>query len=298
MGVAVMRAAAALAVAAALGAGWVVGRLDAVRPRWSGAEGARYLGIARQARPAMLGYDALAADVVWLQAIQFMADRYRAGGSFDGLYDFLDAVTELDPRYAHVYELGATALVAVDRRPDEAVRLLEKGYAALPHDWHVPYLLAYTHLFYYQDFAAAARYLEDAAARVGRPTYMTALAARLHAQAGSPDAALGFLDRMRQQARDPVVRAGIEERMGEVVVDRDLKRIAAAVARYRERRGRPPETVAELVRGGFLEAAPVEPFGGAYVVDPATGEVRSTSGKGLLKAYRFHRAPEPVREAR
>ncbi len=281
-----MRWTAVVALAAWLGATAALGRLDQLRPRRTETEGTRYLELARRARPALLGYDALAADVVWLQAIQYIADRVRARRDLPGLYPFLDATTELDPKYQVVYSLGGTALVALDRRPDEAVRLLERGLRSLPDDWHVPFLLGYTYLFYYQDYAAAARYIEEAATRVGRPTYMTALAARLHAQAGSPDAALAFLEGMRRGTTDPVVRAGIEQRMAEVVVDRDLRAIEVAVERYRAGRGRLPETVDELVRLGFLERAPEEPFGGRYRIDPATGAASSTSGHGRLKVYR------------
>ncbi len=293
-----MRAAAVIALAAWLGSAAALGGLDRARPRWTGGEGARYLELARRARPVLLGYDAVAADVVWLQAIQFIGDRLRTKRGMDGLYDFLDAVTELDPKYAHVYELGATALVALDRRPDEAVRLLEKGYQALPDDWHVPYLLAYTYLFYYQDYARAAGYLEDAARRVGRATYMTGLAARLRVQSGSPEAALSFLEGMRRQTADPAVRREVEQRMGEVVIDRDLKTIAAAVERYRAAHRRLPETVRVLVRAGLLPVEPREPFGGVYRIDPETGEVSSSSGKGLLRTYRHPRAPEPQGDAR
>ncbi|HWP34924.1 MAG TPA: hypothetical protein VNM66_04935 [Thermodesulfobacteriota bacterium] len=277
---------ALLALAAWLGATVCLADLDRVRPRFTGAEGHRYLELARRARPALLGYDALAADVVWLQAIQYIADRTGARRDLAGLYPFLDAATELDPRYQVVYYLGGTALVALDRRPDEALRLLEKGERALPTDWQIPFLLGYTHLFYYQDFAAAARYIERAAANVGRPTYLTNLAARLYAEAGSPEAALAFLERMRQQTTDPAVRAGIEERMGEVVVDRELKRIDAAVAAYRAARHRAPQTIEELVRTGYLVPPPVEPFGGRYRLDPQTGTASTTSGRGRLKIYR------------
>ncbi len=281
-----MRVAAAVAVAGWLAAGATVGLADRARPRWTGTEGVRYLELARQARPALLGYGTLAADVVWLQAIQYIADRTRAGAPLDGLYAFLDAATELDPKYQVVYYLGGTALVALDRRPGEAVLLLEKGRRALPDDWQIPYLLGYTYLFYYQDYAAAARYIEDAASKVGRPTYLTDLAARLHAEAGSPEAALAFLDRMRRQVDDPAVRVQIERRMAEVVVDRDLRAIDAASARFRAERGRPPETVGELVRAGFLEAVPEEPFGGRYLIDPETGLASSSSGHGRLKIYK------------
>lgn len=281
-----MRAAALIALATWLGAAAALGRLGEVQRRWTGGEGARYLELAQRARPALLGYDALAADVVWLQAIQYVGDQMAARRDLVGLYPLLDAVTELDPKYQVVYYLGGTALVALDRRPDEAVRLLEKGRRALPDDWQVPFLLGYTYLFYYQDYAAAARYIEEAAARVGRPTYLTALAARLHAQAGSPDAALAFLDRMRRQTTDPAVRAGIEERMAEVVVDRDLRAIDAATARFRATHGRQPETVDQLVREGFLEVRPEEPFGGRYRIDPETGVASSSSGRGRLRIYR------------
>ncbi len=281
-----MRWLAVIGLAAWLGAAAALAPLDRSRPRWTGGEGVRYLELARRARPALLGYDAFAADLVWLQAIQFIGDRLSTRRNMAGLHPFLDATTDLDPKYQVVYFLGGTALVALDRLPDEAVRLLEKGRRALPDDWQIPYLLGYTYMFYYQDYAAAARYIEEAASRVGRPTYMTGLAARLYAQAGSPDTALAFLDRMRQQTTDPAVRAGVEKRMAEVVVDRDLRAIDAAAARYRTARGRPPETVDELVRAGFLGAAPREPFGGRYLVDPQSGIASSTSGHGHLKVYR------------
>lgn len=281
-----MRGPAVIGLAAWLSAAATIGLLDEVHPRWTGGEGARYLELARRARPALLGYDALAADVVWLQAIQYTGDRLATGRDLPGLYPFLDATTELDPKYQVVYYLGGTALVALDRRPDEAVRLLEKGLRSLPDDWQVPFLLGYTHLFYYQDYAAAARYIEDAARKVGHQTYLTALAARLHAQAGSPDTALAFLDGMRRGTTDPAVRAGIEQRMAEVVVDRDLRAIEAAAARFREARGRLPETVEEVTRAGYLDAVPKEPFGGRYRIDPATGAASSTSGHGRLKVYR------------
>ncbi len=259
--------------------------VEAVRPRWTGNEGARYVHLARTARPALLGYDAFAADVLWLHGIQYMADRLGARKDLSGLYAFLDAATELDPRYQHVYWLGGTALVALDRRPDDAVRLLEKGRRALPDDWQLPYLLGYTHLFYYRDYGTAARYIEEAARKVGRPTYLTALAARLHAQAGSPEAALEFLVGMHRSAADPAVRAGLETRIKEVVVDRDLHAIDAAAGRYRVGLGRAPETVEDLVRGGYLASRPEEPFGGRYRIDPQTGLAESTTGHGRLKTY-------------
>lgn len=280
-----MRAAGAMVVGAWIGAVVLLGRLEEIRPRWAGTEGARYLELATQARPALLGFDALAADVVWLEAIQYLADRMRAEQDLSGFYAFVDAATEFDPRYQHVYWFGGTALVALDRRPDEAVRLLEKGRRAIPDDWQIPYLLGYTHLFYYQDYATAADYIEEAARKVGRPTFYPRLAAKLRAQTGDPDAALAFLDEMRRSASDPAFRAGIEARMREVVVDRDLRAIDAAAERYRAARGRPPGTVAELVRSGVLAAAPSEPFGGRYVIDPQSGRAASTSGHGYLKLY-------------
>jgi hypothetical protein len=280
-----MRVAAALASAIWLLVVLAAPQVERAKPRWTGNEGARYLEVARAARPALLGYEAFAADVVWMQGIQYIADRLGSRKDLSGLYPFLDAATEFDPRYQQVYWLGGTALVALDRRPDDAVRLLEKGRRALPDDWRVPYLLGYTHLFYYQDYGTAARYIEEAARKVGRPTYMTALAVRLHAQSGSPEAALEFLVGMYRSATDPAVRAGLETRIKEVVVDRDLRAIDAAVGRYRAARGRAPETVEELVRGGYLASRPEEPFGGRYRLDPQTGLAGSTTGHGRLKIY-------------
>ena len=63
-------------------------------------------------------------------------------------------------------------------------------------------------------------------------------------------------------------------------MERDLRAIDAALARFREYAGRPAGSLQELVRAGVLAGIPVEPHGGRYEVD-SSGAARSTAGQRL-----------------
>jgi hypothetical protein len=85
------------------------------------------------------------------------------------------------------------------------------------------------------------------------------------------------------------VLAVLERRKAEVIVERDLTMLEAAVQRYKNRVGRGPETFDELIQAGDLATLPVEPFGGAYRLDAKQGMVVSTTRQTRM---RLHHAPD------
>ena len=88
-----------------------------------------------------LEYDALAADVYWIRAIQhYGGDRLDAGAGparrYELLYPLLDITTTLDPYFKIAYRFGAIFLSegypGGPGRPDQSVALLRKAIAAQP----------------------------------------------------------------------------------------------------------------------------------------------------------------------
>src|SRR5437868_139053 len=61
-------------------------------------------------KPTLLGYHHLAADLIWLRAIQVLGDRVVRDQDYQWLYHALDVVTTLDPQYVYAYDVGGTVL--------------------------------------------------------------------------------------------------------------------------------------------------------------------------------------------
>ena len=94
----------------------------------------------------MLSFDALAADIYWIRAIQhYGRDRKPSQPTdrFELLQPLLDLTTTLDPHFNIAYRFGAIFLSLEPPngpgRPDQAIALLEKGLANNPTRWQYAY---------------------------------------------------------------------------------------------------------------------------------------------------------------
>ena len=228
-------------------------------------------------KPALLGYEHLAADILWLRTIQVLGQGTLSAPEYEWLYRALDVVTTLDPGYAYAYQAGGVILAELGHRPDLSTALLEKGLRANPDVWQIPFYLGYNHFFHFHDERRAAEYMALAAGLPGHPAYLPRLVVRLYAEAGSVDLALDWLIPLWRDAEDVHIKGALDARLKELTLTRDLQRLQAAVARYRKKYGSPPRQLQDLVRHGFLSSIPPEPFGGAYLLDPHTGIVASTT---------------------
>ena len=111
-------------------------RVDAARTR------VLYVRSPAAMKRLTFGFEALAADVYWIRAIQhYGGDRLDKTGTPGGrryelLYPLLDIATTLDPYFNIAYRFGAIFLgepyPGGPGRPDQAVALLRKGIAAMP----------------------------------------------------------------------------------------------------------------------------------------------------------------------
>lgn len=244
-------------------------------------------------KPVLLGYQHLGADVLWLRMVQVLGKKRQTSEDFEWLYHGLDVITTLDPQYTYAYQVGGIVLTETAHRVDLSNRILEKGFASNAAAWWLPFNLGYNYFFYAGDAKKAAEYMAQAAKLPGRPAYVPGLAARMYAEAGSPDVAVNFLEAMWRQTEDEGIKQKLETRIKEVVIERDLDALEGAVAHYHQHHKEYPKGLTDLLQDGRIGMIPQEPFGGEYVLDSKTGKVTSSTHPNRLRVYRPSGAIRP-----
>jgi hypothetical protein len=239
----------------------------------------RFLPRPELVRVASLGFESLAADLYWLQAVQLLGsseDDPREHAPVLGR--MVDAATRLDPWVDHPYRFAAIWLTETPELVREANQLLERGIAYHPRDWRNHFYLGFNHFFYLGDTERAAEVLEKAAQLEGAPGYLSRLVARLRAEGGGLDAAAVLLTELLREAEDPFARAEVEKALDEVETERRARFLDAARAEYRSRFDRDIAAVEDLLEGPqpVLRELPPELHGWEWVLDPASGRIVSS----------------------
>jgi len=243
----------------------------------------RFLPDGHFLRTASLGYRELTADVLWLQAIQAMGERKVSPEAGRWIYQLLDVVTTIDPKFIWAYEAGGIALCTLVVLPEESNRLLEKGMRQNPQEWKFPFLLSINYAFELGEDAKAAEAMALAAQLPGAPNHLGGVAANLFVSAKEPQEAIDLLSNLYDKSSDPGTKSLLGERLKRVTVERDLQFIEGAITRYRLSHGGFPAKLEDLATSGALKALPVEPYGGRYEYDPRSGSVRSSEVSERLK---------------
>lgn len=242
-----------------------------------------YLPDGEYLRMASLGYRELAADLLWLQAIQVMGQGKVSEQEGRWVYQAIDTLTTIDPKFVRAYEAGSHALCSLVVLPRESNQLLEKGIRHNPQEWRLPFLLGINYYFEFADDEKAAEAMAMAARLPGAPENLARLAAKLFVSAKSPQQAVEFLAKVYEETTDENVRLLLENRLKESIVERDLQILEEAISRYQDKYSRRPDRLQDLVGPGLLNALPKEPFGGRYLYEPATGSVRSSEVKERMR---------------
>lgn len=234
-------------------------------------------------RMASLGYRELAADILWLKAIQVMGERKLSEEEGEWLYRAFDTITTIDPKFVQAYEAGGLALCTLVVMPEESNRLLEKGMRHNPQEWKLPFIMGINYYFEMADDKRAAESMALASRLPGAPEYTARLAAKLYVNARSPQQGIDLLMKVYEETTDDNVRRTLELRLKETIVERDLGVLDGAIAQYRAMYQHVPPRLEDLVASGLLDALPNEPFGGRYLYDQSTGKVRSSEMKERMR---------------
>ena len=234
-----------------------------------------YLPSGKYLKYATFGYSSLAADLIYLWAIQYYT-TYTIVDRFQNLEHIFSIIAELDPRYTDPYEIGA--LIAVTEASDLklALKILDLGLAKNPDQWIFPFEAGH-HAQRAGDYRTAREYYEKTMKIPGAPE----IAKRLYAAAGFrvmdlEESWKTWLE-VFNTARDERTKRIAGKHLYQVKAASDIILMNQAVGKFRERYGRLPAALEELVRVGLLVSLPKDLDGKDYIYNPKTGEIRAPS---------------------
>lgn len=225
---------------------------------------------------ATFGYRALAADAIYLWAIQ-----YYSTPTIDDRFDHLDhifaIINELDPRYQDPYEVGALIAVQEARNPAAAFSILDRGAANNPDQWVYPFNAGHVAMMTLKDFPLAEKYFEQCMKIPGAPEFVERLRANAIFKKGDLRTSWETWLDIYKKAPDERTKKIASNHLYNVKAAIDSAALEDAAAKYRERFGRPPADLETLLRTGFLREVPKDMDGEDYLYDPATGKVKTVT---------------------
>ncbi len=191
--------------AIALGAAGLIDERAGTRQPVDAAE-LRYFPSGKFVELTSVGFDAVAADLAFLQSIQYYGRHRRDDRRYPFAPHLFDMVTELDPRFVTPYVFGALVMAEDMGRLDLAVELLERGMAERPDRWELPFEAGFLIYVRDKDDPRAAEFLTRAAGHAGVPSYVKRFAADAQRRGGSRTEALRLWREIAETAEEPGLR--------------------------------------------------------------------------------------------
>jgi tetratricopeptide (TPR) repeat protein len=235
-----------------------------------------YVPSGKYLRYATFGYSSLMADLVYIWAIQYYSD-YKIAERYDHLDHIFSIIAELDPHYLDPYEMGAIIAVYEAKDPYLAFKVLDRGLEKNPEQWIFPYQAGHYAALTLKDYDLAREYYKKTMEVEGAPD----IAKRLYADAAfkGTDYQSAWQDWLEvyRTADDERIKKIASNHLYQVKSSMDLTRLKDAIGQYKQKFGRFPDDLAQLVSAGILDAVPKDWDEKDYIYNRETGEVQSSS---------------------
>jgi tetratricopeptide (TPR) repeat protein len=223
---------------------------------------------------ATFGYSSLAADMVYLWAIQYYSN-YTIAERYDHLDHIFAIIAELDPRYLDPYEMGAIIAVYEARDPYLAFKVLDRGLEKNPDQWIFPYQAGHYAQMVMKDYELARKYYKRTMEIPDSPPIAKRLYANSAFKGMDYETAWQSWLEVFQTAEEERIKKIASNHLYQVKSAMDVKRIEDAIEEYKQKYGQNPPSLEHLVRGGLLDSLPQDLDGNDYLYDPEKGEVES-----------------------
>ncbi|HYA48375.1 MAG TPA: hypothetical protein VEG35_01645 [Burkholderiales bacterium] len=235
-----------------------------------------YIPSGKFLRYATFGYSSLAADLIYLWAIQ-----YYSTPTIDDRFDHLDhifaIIADLDPVYLDPYETGALIATSEARDISLAFKILDNGFAKNPQEWLLPFDAGHIAMMDLKDYDLARQYFEKCMNLPGAPDFTRRLYANAFYKRGDLQTAWQTWLEIYNTASDERTKKIASNHLYQVKAAIDTGRLKDAVGKFRERAGRLPAELTDLIRSGILDKIPQDLDGQNYVYDPKTGDVKAAT---------------------
>lgn len=232
-----------------------------------------YLPSGQYLKYATLGYSSMAADMIYLWAIQYYSDT-EILDRYTHLKHIFSVITDLDPHYLDPYEIGAIISVYEAKDFSTAFQILDLAIQNNPRQWIFPFEAGHYAQQFLKDYQLARRYYKKAMAIPGAPSQTKRLFANASYEVRDYQTALQTWNEVLQNAKDDRTRKIALNHLYRVRAVADVKTIKTALDTYKARYGHNPRDLALLVQSGYLAAVPKDMDGKDYLYNPKTGEIK------------------------
>jgi len=240
-----------------------------------------YLPEAKYVKLVTLGFDSFFSKILWFNTVNYFGKQYEKSRDFRWLAHMCDLVTTLDHNAEHIYEFCGTLLSWMAKEPTESNRILTRAIDHQPNKWRFRYLRGFNYWYFLDRLDLAKEDFTLASKLPGAPPFIASLASRLIANEDNPDTAIDFLTDLIDNTDDDKVKDALSEKLKLAYISKHKQMLSKAVGIFEKRYGEKPNSLKLLVTKKILTALPKEPFSGKYYIDLETGEIVSSSGKGL-----------------
>jgi hypothetical protein len=180
-----------------------------------------------------LGHREALADLIWLRSLIYFGDELMHRGPVEHLYNYADAMLNLDPYFKKVYEwVSSCALYRTGdvtaKDAQKAIAYLEQGVRLFPDDGELAWTLGADYLYElppllrdHPDQVAEAKrrgleHLKVASLRGAGPPWLALTTAGELGRLGQREQQIAHLQEVYAQISDPNVKAQIEARLSEL----------------------------------------------------------------------------------
>lgn len=216
------------------------------RAHFPAGEDTLYLPRPSALRMMSLGHTELAADLVFVRALIYFGSQFEQKGEYKWIDNYLDTITELDPKWKTPYRWAGVATMyngrtITNQMVNASSRFLEKGVRQFPDDWELAFMLGCNYLFELHPKDAQQKdewrriggeWVRHAASVGGAPSWVPLLAATIMKQEGQDEAAVRHLEEVYVSTQDEDTRREVRNRLVSLHAKIDLAREARERAAF------------------------------------------------------------------
>src|SRR3989344_9594902 len=141
---------------------------------------------------------------------------------------------------------------------NQAVELAKQGISNADPDWRIPYYLATTYHIFMKDRKNAALYFDLAAKTSGAPENIKVIASRYGTSESAREQTKTIWESIYESSKDELVK---ESAKAHLIHIETVELLEKAVSIYKQKLGKYPENINDLVSKKILKAIPPSPFG-------------------------------------
>ncbi len=220
------------------------------------------------------GQNTLIADLLWLQTIQYYGsgDPY---GKYRQLPKLINAITTIDPKFTYPYSF-AGLILPNEGFVDEALEILSNGEQNLPQNWEIPYSKGTILYINKKDYKSAAASYSNASNKPGAPDKTKFLSAVQYDRGENYQTAMQIFQNLADKSDNQYFKDRAKLFVDHYLLLDSLEKVCKT---FKDKEGRYPRTLNELVQKKVVNEIPADPLGREIKYDSGTGKVNANLEK-------------------